>query len=386
MKIKMLKTEKIGEVDVLENSIATIDEVTGKSLVENKLAIEYTPEVEELEKQEALKMINELKEQELKEIKNMSIENKVQDEFVIGKMFQRMAKKSITGNSETSSAADGGNLVTTGISALQPLVLLGSQVYSKCRRIPVQANCNAMKVPYDNSSKFVKNSAPVVTNPAEGVAGTATKLVTGSRTLTLTKSQIPLYVTEELLEDSASTDAYIRSIITGKMSTILDYEILKGSAAGFTGVNGDTGFCATAAISATPTVAEIAKIVNMIHPQYQAGAEWYCSITDWNLYIGTFATSNNLFNQIIDVAGKKLMGKPVNVVPSLAAGDVILGDFSAYVIIEPPVTDMIQISNEVRFLEGEVVYKLTHRGAGAIIVPTQATGDSLTVSAFVEKA
>jgi HK97 family phage major capsid protein len=243
-----------------------------------------------------------------------------------------------------------------------------------------------MKIPYDNSSKFVKNSAPVVTNPAEGVAGTATKLVTGSRTLTLTKSQIPLYVTEELLEDSAATDAYIRSIITGKMSTILDYEILKGSAAGFTGVNGDTGFCATVTISSTPTVAEIAKVVNMVHPQYKARAEWYCSITDWNLYVGTFATANNLFNQIIDVAGMKLMGKPVNIVPSLAAGDVIFGDFSAYVIIEPPVTDMIQISNEVRFLEGEVVYKLTHRGAGAIIVPTQATGDSLTVSAFVEKA
>ena len=46
----------------------------------------------------------------------------------------------------------------------------------------------------------------------------------------------------------------------------------------------------------------------------------------------------------------------------------------------------LQISNEVGFLNGEVVYKLTHRGAGALMVPTQATGDSLTVSAFVEKA
>jgi HK97 family phage major capsid protein len=242
-----------------------------------------------------------------------------------------------------------------------------------------------MKVPFDNSSKWSKSGLPAVTNPAEAVAGTPTKGITGARTLTLTKSQIPLFVTEELLEDSASADAWIRSIIADKMAMTLDYEILKGGAGGFTAINGDTGYCATGAISATPTVAEIARLVNQIHPQYR-NAEFYLSITDWNLMIGTFATSNNLFNQIIDVAGRKLMGKNVNVCPFLASGDVILVDLNGYVIIEPPVAERLQISSEVRFLEGELVFKLTHRAAGALIVPTQATGDSLVMSAAIEKS
>ena len=389
MKIKMLKTDKVGEVEVLVDSICTVDELTAKSLLENKLAIEYTEQVEFAEKEEALQKVLDLKQLEnIKKMEsiNMSIENKKDEQYVIGKAFQSIAKKAITGNAETSSAADGGNLVTTGIAALSELVLLNSQVYGKCTKIPVSANSNAMKLPFDNSSKFVKASAPVVTNPAEGVAGTPTKNVSGSRTLTLTKSQIPLFVTEELLEDAASADAWIRSIIVGKMASILDYEILIGNGGGFAKINGDTGYCATVSISATPTLAEVAKVVNMIHPQFINGAEWFMSITDWNLYTGTFGTAANLYNQLIDIPGRKLMGKTVNVVPSLASGDVLFGNLSAYKIIEAPNATMLQLSNEIRFLEGEVVYKLTHRAAGALLVPTQATGDSLTVSAFVEKA
>ena len=389
MKIKMLKTDKVGEVEVLVDSICTVDELTAKSLLENKLAIEYTEQVEFAEKEEALQKVLDLKQLEnIKKMEsiNMSIENKKDEQYVIGKAFQSIAKKAITGNAETSSAADGGNLVTTGIAALSELVLLNSQVYGKCTKVPVQQNCNAMKLPFDTSSKFVKASAPIIYNPAEGIQSTATKLVSGSRTLTLTKSQELVYVTEELLQDAASTDAWIRSIMVGKMASILDYEILVGSGGGFAKVNGDTGYCATVSISATPTVAEVAKVVNMVHPQFYDGAEWFMSITDWNLYIGTFGTAANIYNQLIDIPGRKLMGKPVNVVPSLNSGDVIFGNFRAYKVLEEPIMTGLQISNEVGFLNGEVVYKLTHRGAGALMVPTQATGDSLTVSAFVEKA
>ena len=81
MKIKMLKTEKVGEIEVLVDSICTVDELTAKSLLENKLAIEYTEQVEFAEKEEALQKVLDLKQLEnmnIKEINKMSIEVKAE--------------------------------------------------------------------------------------------------------------------------------------------------------------------------------------------------------------------------------------------------------------------------------------------------------------------
>lgn len=365
------------------NDIVECDEVQAKQLIEQKEAQSYeevnAKDIEEIES----KVKQEVDKQLQVEKKNM--ENKEVD-FVLGKMFKQIAKKSVTGMSE-GTAGDGGNLVATGIAQLAPLVFVGSQIFAKTSVIPVQPNCNAMKLPVDSSADFVKGTAPIFTNPGEGTAYTATKLSMDARTLTLTKSGAAIAITDELLEDDATVDAYVRSVLTGKLASMLDLEVLKGSAAGFVGIVGDTNYCVSSSVSATPTLAELQAIVNHVHPVIAGqGAEWFMSITDWALYVNTFATAANINNQLIDVANKKLFNYPVQVVPSLASGDVIFGNPKYYTRIEAPMGASISVSKDVRFLEGEVVFKIQYRGAGALSYYKKATGDSSYVSSFAEKA
>lgn len=324
------------------------------------------------------------KEIQLQTKRNKVMENK-NTEYALGNMFKYLAHKSITGNSETGSAADGGALVYTGLAELAPLVMQNSVVYSKCRKIPVSKSSNAMKIPVDISDFVIKSTAPVVSNPAEGVAGSATKLQFAARTLTMVKSSIPVAVTEELLEDDASIDAFVRADLVGKLANILDFEVLASSNAatgGYTSIiNDSASYVLTQALTATPTLAEVQAVVSKVHPKFVA-AEWYMSITMWNLCVSTFGTAANLQNQLIDISNKKLLGKNVNVMPCLSATRFVYGDMSQYTVIESPLSDRITFSNDVRFLEGEVVYKMTHRGSGAVTYGARATADSLSVAAF----
>lgn len=318
-------------------------------------------------------------------MRNTKMEKKdIGSEFVVGKAFQAIYQKAITGANE-ATAADGGNIVYTGLAEIAPLLMHGSKVYAKCRRIPIAANANAMKVPFSNNDWYVKAAAPVVSGSvAEGIAGTDTKMVFGARTLTLAKAIVPVAVTAELMEDAPSVDAFIRAEMVAKLGTILDYEILKGGGCGFSAVIGDTGYTATSTISSTTTLAEIQTLKSKVHPALSP--EVYCSITAWNKLVATFGTYNNVMMQLIDIAGMKILGMQVNVMPFLAATDLIIADMSQYTVVEGNLGQRLAVSVDARFLYDEVCFKLTSRQAGAITLPVRNTVDSLTVGGFVTNA
>lgn len=383
MKIKIIK--EINDAKV--GSLIECDDETGAQLIADGYAMEVTEEVLAEEKRLAIKNIvisksvkNVKKE---KVMENDMIKRCQDDPLVVGKMFQHICGKTITGNSE-ASAADGAALVHTGLAALQPIVMLGSRVMAKTTNIPISANANAMKVPFSISDTWTKASAEVISNANEGVAYTATKGQLDAATLTLTKAGATVAITDELLEDAAGVQAWIQAELAGKLANVLDYEILKGGGAGMTAINGATGYTLTSALSATPTVAEYIKLVNMIHPNLSDGAEWYMSLTDWNLAIATFMVAANLDKQYIDFANKVLFGKKVNVMPFLASGDVLLVNLSKYATVATPIR--ITQSSDVRFLEGEVVIKISTRCAGAPIYKAHSTGDSISVSFASEKS
>lgn len=376
MKIKLVKEVnncKIG-------STIDCDDEVAKDLITKGEAKEYTDAELLAEKKVAIKSYNKGTASNI----NITVKDKKMDnkEFKLAKMFQNLAGKAITGNSETSSDADGGYLVHTGLAELAPTLTWGSQVYAKCRKIPVAQGANAMKVPVSINS-FVKATAMAATNPAEGSAGTKSKAQFIARTLTLTKTSVLLNVTTELLDDTPALDAWLQKEMQGKMAMTLDYEVLLGSSAGYTGANDDTGYTTSVTISATPTLAELQKVVSSVWQGY--APEWYMSATLWNLMVGTFGTAANLNNQLIDIAGYKLLGKPVSVIPTMNTGDLVFGDFAnGYTVIGGP--DQFSVSREVAFLDDEVSFKLTHRGAGAVTVKALTTGDSLAIGAFACKA
>jgi HK97 family phage major capsid protein len=385
MIIKLLtdyKEFKIGD-------IVDCDSITANELITANVGIiEKEMKTEEVIKQEA--------EQEAEtEIINKSVNINIKEKekvmefkdvkYGLGKMFMQIAGKAITGANETTGA-DGGNLVFTGLGEVENLIMANSQVYGKCRKITLAQNANAMKLPLDDNDYVVKGTAPVATSPAEGSYGTVSKLAFGTRTLTLAKSSIVVPVTSELLDDVAAMDSYIRGALVAKMSNVLDYEILLGNGGGYAKINGDTGYCLTQSLTATPTLEELVLMTLKVAPQLQAGCEWFMSATDWAKIVNGLATEKNVAMQNINAASRMLLGKPVNIVPCLAANDLFYGNLSAYVVIEAPVSDRIQISEHVAFANDEIVYKLTHRGSGALVTKSKATGDSLSLSGFVEKA
>lgn len=365
-----------------KDSIVECDEVQGKQLIDEKKAHEYVEtkvDVKEVEQR-----VKEQVSKALVQENKMDIEKK-NVEFAIGKMFRQIAGKAITGNSETGSATTGPEVVYTGMAELAPLVYQNSVVYAKCRKIPVPKGATGVKLPIDTSDFVIKATAPIMSGSvAEGIAPTATNLTFTSRTLTMGKTCATVAVTDELLEDNAMMDAWVRQDLVGKIANTLDYEILRGGGGGYTAVNGDTNYCIASAISATPTLAEYQALVSAINQQLNP--EFFMSVTDWNLAVGTFGTAANIMNQLIDISGMKILGKKVNVVPCLASGDVILGDFSQYTVIEGPLGDRLRVSDQVNFLTGEVVYRIDHRGAGAASLYKRICGDAKYIGGFSEKS
>jgi HK97 family phage major capsid protein len=374
MQIKLMKDYK----EFKAGSVLECDELTGKELVDGGDAVvdtrskaEIESEVKsEFDKKVNIKVTN-------KEEKNMTTE------FIVGKMFQQLAGKAVTGMSE-GTAADGGNLVITGLAELAPVMLAGSVAYSKCRDIPIGQGVNAMKVPVSKGSQYLKATAPVVEQRGEGAASTPTKLQFDARTLTLTKSVIYIPVTSELLEDSKTLDKWIRAEMAGKLAGALDGEVLVGSTHGYTGVNGDTNYCQALTVSSTPTATELHALKTAIAGDLTP--EWYGSKSMIDLIFGTFMSEKNVALQIVNPKEMTILGAKANVMPQLGATDLIIGDFSQYTVIKSPLSDRIQISVDRNFDTDEIIFKLVHRGSGAATRYLQATSDSKAIGAFAEKS
>ena len=109
------------------------------------------------------------------------------------------------------------------------------------------------------------------------------------------------------------------------------------------------------------------------------------SIALWSAAVSAFGTAANINNQLIDIAGKKLLGIPVTVMPQLNA-EVVLANLNHYTVAVPRINDVMSVSESIRFDYDETVYRLVHRGAGAATWANRTSADSLTIGAFVEKA
>jgi HK97 family phage major capsid protein len=381
MEIKLIKETNGTAI----GSIVDVDEITAKKLIDEKSAIAYTDEVKATEQKsaikEAVKNIN-INIHKEKENKNMKTE-----EYVIGKFLKSLTtNKAVTGMSE-GTAADGGNVVTTALGELMGIAMDNSKVWSKCRKITLPDQANAIKVPVDASDPWIKATVPVPTNPAEGAQKTATKLAFGAQTLTLGKTVLYIPVTDELLQDVGMLDQFVRQYAKSKLAGVLDYEVLVGGNGGYDGITGNSGYCSSCNITeATPTVAELYAMVAAIDPRLRDGAEWFVANGQWTNIVAALATEKNLVNNsILDLAGMKLFGMPVTVMACMNA-EIILGNLSQYTVAVPRMNDIVTVSEHIRFDYDETVYRLVHRGAGDITWGLRTAGDSTTVGAFAESA
>lgn len=381
MKLKFLKNAKIEDTDIPEGSIVEIEDISAKSFIESKDAIEYTDEVEGKEKSMAVKEIVE------KSINVIVKDNKeVNMDYVIGKMLQEVREKSVTGMS-IGTAADGGALISTAIAQLMEVAMEGSKIYGKCRKIKLPQGYNSCKIVTDASEPIIRGTAPVITSPAEGADKTATKLQFGNYTATLVKSVIYIPLTDELIQDSQGLDGYVRDYMRGKAAADVDVQILNGAAAtsGFIGIT--TAGSGAAAYRAegswtTPTLAEVTAFMRGVHPIFNP--EWYMNPTQWFSTVSQLVDNvSNTNGMIVNPAAMTLMGKKVNVMAGMTSGaGVLYGDFSQYTVVEPSIQQGLKISEHIRFYNDETVYRLVNRYAGGPTFLARTLADGSQSAAF----
>lgn len=407
MKIKMLKTEKVGEVEVIENSIATIDEATGKSLVENKLAIEYTPEVEEVEKQEALKMLNELKEQELKEIKNMSIEVKAEakpefksmGEFLgavvkagkTGEVDSRLMQKS-TGQSE-GTVGDGGYTVSVDLAKfITQQAQAESVMIGKCAKMEIAPYMTGIKIPQVNESARSATTlygGVRVYAPGEGVAKTAFKQAYTQKQIDLKKLCAVNYLTDELMQDNTALEGFIRNNVGKAIAWTLQNEIVNGTLSVCTAIVNHASTVEVTVAGNNPTPAEIASMyaANLNRTR----AEWYMSGSQYAALIGLATTGTYPIyqpNYAVSPMGT-LLGRPINVIEQSGAdtdeNSFMFLDLSDYLLIGKGGLVEAQ-SIHVKFVEDEQCFRWVIRHGGAPLMSSKVQlGDSKYYSSFVTR-
>ena len=372
--------------DTPAGSIVEVDDAVGQALIDEGKAELYTDEAKSLERKIAIKAFATGSSVAV-EVIQMSKENEIKAQYgehYIGKAFLSLAGKAVSGMSE-GTAASGGALITTALGEITGIAMAGSVVYNKCRKLTLPQQANSIKIPVDISDPWIKANVPVPTNPAEAVQKTPTVLQFDPRTLTLGKTVLYIPVTDELLQDVRMLDGYVRQYAQSKLAGVLDYEILAGGAGGFTAISGDANYCSTTGLT-TPTVAELYQFVNQIDPRLQSGAEWFIAPAYWSTIAGVVLSAENLDKQIGDVNAKTLFGRPVNVIPGLAAGKVILANLSQYTVVAPEINDVIAVSEHIRFDYDETVYRLVSRNAGAMTWRARTATDTSVIGAAVEES
>jgi len=208
MKIKLMKDNGLAP----KYSVLECKDKKAKELIDDKIGIEYTDEVKELEQKQAIKEKVEDMTIEKKEVvvdKNVNIlvkkfETKSFRDAVLdlksGKI-QQLEIKAPTGQDETD-AADGQNLVYQGVEKVKGALELGSVIYPKCEKLPAPgANEWGRFVPYRDESTVSTTSSPRVYAPGEGNTKTPSKQAFGKHDLKFGTDAVVVYLTEEILAD-----------------------------------------------------------------------------------------------------------------------------------------------------------------------------------------
>lgn len=410
MKIKMLKTDKVGEVEVVKDSIATVDDVTGKVLIEKELAIEYTEKIEEEEKQEALKKVLELKEQETiqkMETINMSIEVKAEakpefksmGEFFgavikagkTGEVDSRLMQKS-TGQNETT-VGDGGYTVSVDIAKYITQQVQGESVMlGKCSKLEIAPYMTGIKIPQVNESARSATTlygGVRVYSPGEGVAKTAFKQAYTQKQIDLKKLCAVNYLTDELMQDNTALEGFIRNNVGKALAWTMQNEIINATLSAATAIVNHASTVEVTVAGNNPTAAEIAQMyaANINRTR----AEWYISGSQYAAIIalattGTFPLYQPNF--AMSPMGT-LLGRPINVIEQGGAdtdeSSFMFLDLSDYLIIgKGGVQEAMSI--HVKFLEDETCLRYTTRWSGAPLMASKIQlPDGKYYSSFVTR-
>lgn len=320
----------------------------------------------------------------------------------------RLTIKDAASGASEGVPSDGGFLVQTDYAAeLLKRTYETGILAPKCRKIPISANANSLKINTvdENSRADGSRWGGILSywiNEADLKTGSKPKF--GQIEMSLKKLTGLCYATDELLQDSTAMEAIISQAFAEEFGFKMDDAIVRG-----TGVGQPLG------ILNSPSLITVAKSASQtadtftfnnaqdmwmrMYPKGRSNAVWFINQElepQLNkMIIGTGAYSGaTVYMPPSGISGamySTLFGRPVIGIEQCAAlgdaGDIILADLSQYLIIDKGGINSAS-SIHIRFLYDESVFRFVYRVDGQPIwkMPLTPYKGSATLSPFVTLA
>jgi len=312
-----------------------------------------------------------------------------------------------TGLNETTPS-DGGFLVQSDFSSelLQEVFKTGI-LAPRCRRIQISGNANSMKINgVDETSRASTRSGGIVGYwKDEAAQKTASKPKFRQIELNLKKLIGLCYATDELLQDAAALEAFIRQAFVAEFGFLLDDAIVNGTGAGQPlGILNSGCLVSQAAETgqkaATVVAENVIKMWSRLFAQSRPNAVWLINqniepqLFTMSLAVGTggvpiYMPAGGLSGQPYGT----LFGRPVIAIEQCATlgtvGDIILAEQRGYILAEKG-SIQSDMSIHVQFVYDESVFRFVMRVDGQPVRASALTpykgGANYTQSHFVALA
>lgn len=305
-----------------------------------------------------------------------------------------------------SVPSDGGFLVQTDFAndLLQEVFTTGI-LASRCRRQPISGNANSIKINgVDETSRASTRYGGIVGYWADEAAEkTASKPKFRKIELSLKKLIGLCYATDELMEDAAALEAFIRGAFVGEFGFLMDDAIINGTGAGMPLGVMNSGCLVSVAketgqAAATVVAENIVKMYSRRFASMTGNYVWFYNqniepqLFTMSLAVGTGGIPIYMPpGGLSDAPYARLMGLPAIAIEQAATlgttGDIILADFRDGYILAEKGGIKSDMSIHVRFVYDEQVFRFVLRVDGQPVRASALTpykgGATATQSHFI---
>jgi len=299
-----------------------------------------------------------------------------------GKIDQRLTQRAVTGLNE-GIGSEGGFLVQTDFATeLLKRAYETGVLANRCRRIPISANANGIKINgIDETSRATGSRWGGVRAYWLAEAGTKTESKPKFRKIELELNKLIglCYATDELLQDTSALESIIAQAFSEEFGFMIDDAIINGTGAGLplgvlksgclVTVSKETGQPA-----ATILAENVIKMWARMWSRSRPNGVWFINQNiEPQLYTMSLAVGVGGIpvympaNGLSDSPYGKLMGRPVIPIEQCQTlgtlGDVILADLSQYVLADKGGIQTAS-SIHVHFIYDESVFRFVYRVDG----------------------
>ena len=301
--------------------------------------------------------------------------------------------------------ADGGFLVPTEFrNTLLKNSLEASLIKGRATTIPMQSNVLKMPTVVSTSNKVSVYGGVIVYRPSEIGVLTASKPKFGEVKLELSKLAGLAYVSSEMMEDSPISTAPLLNMMFSEAITFQqDEDYIRGTGTGQPlGILNSPALVTQAKESGqdadTVVTENIVNMLSRLKTRSYGSAVWFANqellpqLALLSQDVGTGGSAVGLVQNIANSMQMALLGRPLIITEHASAigdvGDLILGDWSQYLIGEKTTGMQVASSIHLKFDYDQTAFRVITRYDGQPweTAPMTPKNGTLTLGSFVTLA